>query len=85
MQVHYLSPETQNEFIKECSVVVKAVILDERREAKYYAIIIDATPDSAHKEQETFILRYVQFRVEDDCYDICERFLTFVECSLKRG
>ena len=58
--------------------------IDERREANYYAIIIDATLDSAHKEQETFILRYVRFRVEDNCYDICERFLTFVECSLKK-
>jgi hypothetical protein len=61
LQVHYLSPETQKEFVKECSVAVKAVILDERQEAKYYAILIDATPDSAHKEQETFILRYVRF------------------------
>lgn len=55
MQVHYLSPLIQNEFINICAQHVISVILEER----YYAIIVDATPDSINIEQNTFILRYV--------------------------
>lgn len=59
LQVHYLSPEIQNEFIDLCARHVQSVILKERESAKYYTIIVDATPDSAHVEQTTFILRYL--------------------------
>ena len=59
LQAHYLSPDGQNEFISECSSMIRDQILLERSEAKYYSIIVDATPDSSHKEQETIILRYI--------------------------
>lgn len=59
MQVHYLSHDSQNEFIKCCSNHVTQAILKEREDAKYYSIIVDATPDSSHKEQTVFILRYL--------------------------
>jgi len=36
MQVHYLSPDSQNEFIK-CSNHVTQAILKEREDAKYYS------------------------------------------------
>ena len=58
-QVHYLSPKSQNEFIKECCEKVLAKIKLEISDAKYYAVILDSTPDASHKEQTTFILRYV--------------------------
>ena len=57
LQVHYLSSESQNEFITECSDLVKQHVLGERQSAKYYAIIVDSTPDSSHAEQTTFLLR----------------------------
>ena len=62
LQAHYLSPDSQNEFISECSSMIRDQILLERSEAKYYSIIVDATPDSSHKEQETIILRYVHLK-----------------------
>ena len=89
-QVHYLSPQSQNEFIFECSEIVKGKILNEIKESKYYSIIIDSTPDSLHKEQTTFIFRYLQetkngtdsltYRV----FDIEERFVAFVDFVNKR-
>ncbi|XP_065659000.1 uncharacterized protein LOC136083525 [Hydra vulgaris] len=83
LQVHYLSADTQNEFIAECSDLVRQHILQERRSAKYFAIMVDATPDSSHTEQTTFILRYVILK--DSQYEIVEQFLTYVDCNNKTG
>ena len=83
LQVHYLSPESQNEFISECSTLVKQHILLERKASKYFAVIVDATPDSSHVEQATILLRYLNLK--DDRYEVQERFLMFVDCSSKRG
>ena len=52
LQVHYLSPESQNDFISACSSLVKQHILLERF-SKYFAVIVDATPDSFHVLQTT--------------------------------
>lgn len=87
LQVHYLSPDIQNEFIDLCAHHVVSVILKEREKAKYYSIIVDATPDSAHIEQTTFVLRYLRFNSDDRNrkYTIVERFLAFVDCNQKTG
>ena len=58
LKVHYLSNNSQNEFIAKCSDLVKHV-MEERHSAKYYAIIADSTTDLSHYEQTTFILRYL--------------------------
>eukprot|EP00731_Ephydatia_muelleri_P006012 Em0003g260a len=82
----YLSPQSQNEFIKECSEKVLANIKLEISDAKYYAMILDSTPDASHKEQTTFILRYVSAvpRIADivRVFEIQERFMDF---SQKKG
>ena len=83
LQVHYLSNESQNEFIAECSGLVKQHILGERQFAKYYAIIVDSTPDSSHVEQTTFLLRYLVRH--ESRFEIVERFLKFVDFSDKTG
>ena len=57
LQVHYLSNESQNEFIPECSDLVKQDVLGERQSSKYYAIIVDFTPDLSHVEHTTLFLR----------------------------
>ena len=38
---------------------VLAEICDEVRNAKYYSLIVDSTPDSNHIDQLTFLVRYV--------------------------
>ena len=83
LQVLYLSNESLNEFIAECFALVKQHILGERKSAKYYAIIVDSTPDSSHVVKTTFSLRY-QVRLESRL-EIAERSMKFVDCSEKTG
>ena len=56
LQVHYLSNESQNKFIAECSFLLKLHVLGESKSAKYYAMMVDSTPDSSHCEQIVFLL-----------------------------
>ena len=85
LQVHYLSPQSQNEFISACALRVKDTILSERQKAKYFSVMVDATPDSAHVKQTTFILRYLAQNEESLAFEIHERFLEFVDCNQKTG
>ena len=56
LQVHYLSNESQHVLITEFSDLVEQHVVGEKKSAKYYAIIVDSTPDSSHVEQTTFHL-----------------------------
>ncbi|XP_004211470.2 zinc finger MYM-type protein 1-like [Hydra vulgaris] len=85
MQTHYLSNDIQNEFIQCCADKVTDVILDEREKCKYFSMIVDATPDTAHIEQNVFILRYVLQDKLTGKYEVKERFLEFVDCNKKAG
>ena len=83
LQAHYLSADSQNEFIEACSSKVVQEILAERERSKYFSILVDATPDCSHTEQSTFILRYVL-----DCnsaFVVKERFIAFVDYNKKTG
>ena len=62
--------------------MIHSIILEEQKATKYFFIILDATPDSSHTEQTTFILSYVT--CQDSCI-IQERFLQFVDCNKKTG
>lgn len=84
LQVHYLSPDIQNEFISICSQHVVSEILKERTAAKYYSIIVDGTPDTSHTEQTTFILQYLHYCEKEKKYCVKERFLAFVDCNKKQ-
>lgn len=59
LQAHYLLLRTQNEFIEVCGKQVVEKILNERKQAEYCNILVDATPDVTHEDQLTFILRYL--------------------------
>ena len=50
LQAHYLSKDSQNEFIHICADKVRRCILDESNNAKYFSIMVDATPDVSHIE-----------------------------------
>ena len=63
---------------------MKQAILAQLTATKYYFIIVDATPDSSHVEQASFILRYVHCK-DKVTYEVQERFLEFVDCNQKTG
>lgn len=100
LQVTYLSPRIQNEFIDICGSIVRDHILKERGKAKYFSLIVDVTPDSANIEQTAFLIRYVHRTNGDngadesnqeeepkmvDPYIVHERLLAFMDCSRKTG
>ena len=83
LQAYYLSNDSQNEFIELCGEKVRKSVLHERDLAKYYSIMVDATPDCSCLEQETFIFRYLK-RI-NDTYSIEERLYTFIQNNGKTG
>jgi len=58
-RVHYLSPTIQNEFINLMGRQVEGTIVSKIKEARYFSIIVDSTPDAARQEQVSVIIRYV--------------------------
>ena len=60
---------------------VKNIILQEVREAKYFAIMCDSTPDISHTDQMTLVVRYVT--IKNSIAQVKESFLTFSPLSGK--
>ena len=58
MQAHYLSKQTQNEFVNICAKNALDEILSEIEKSYYYGLIVDRTPDVSHTEQLTLVIRY---------------------------
>jgi hypothetical protein len=73
---HYLGKNMQNEFIQLLSNAVVDKVTDIVNSAKYYAVILDCTPDVSHLEQLTVILRCV--RIVGTSVDVTEHFVGFV-------
>ncbi|KYN20533.1 Zinc finger MYM-type protein 1 [Trachymyrmex cornetzi] len=55
----YLSSTICNEFIQIIAHKVVSKIIDEIRDAKYFSIIVDSTPDISHIDQLSFVVRYI--------------------------
>lgn len=68
----YLSTTICNEFIDIIGKKVFSTILDELKEAQYYSISVDSTPDVTHTDQLAFCVRYVK------AGSAVERFLQFI-------
>ena len=80
MTLSYLSPMVQNEFIELLDNQVRQKIVEEIKEAKYYAILFDSTPDLSHTDQMSEITRFVQIKLiplEDTEYQIYSVETTF--------
>lgn len=60
-------------------------ILDLRNKAIFYGIIVDATPDASHQEQNVLIMRSVFQNKETKLFKICERFFEFMNFNRKTG
>ena len=60
-KVHYtyMNPTTRNEFVSVLSKHRKKKIIAEIKEAKYFGIIFDSTPDISRVDQMSQIIRYV--------------------------
>ena len=72
-KTNYLSHHIYDEFIDLMGEKIKNTIISEIKEAKYFSIILDSTPDISHTDQLTFIVRYIN---RDGV--IQERFLGFL-------
>ncbi|XP_077263727.1 zinc finger MYM-type protein 1-like [Temnothorax americanus] len=81
----YLSPSVQNEFIHLMASTVRQNLLRSIRKAKYYGLIFDSTPDQAHREQMSEVVRYVEVDFERKTVRIRESFLGFIHISRKNA
>ena len=79
----YLSPNIQNEFIHIIASTVRANLLEKIHKAKYYGLMFDSTPDLAHCEQMSEVVRYVEIDFEKKTVYIKESFLGFIQLSDK--
>lgn len=71
--VSYLSHQICNEFLEVMKTKLVETFILEIKEAKYFSIIVDSTPDISHQDQLTFVLRYVKGNT------VVERFLGFIQ------
>nr|XP_027201635.1 zinc finger MYM-type protein 1-like [Dermatophagoides pteronyssinus] len=82
----YLSPKIQNQLIIAMARKVRSEIISKIKEARYFSILLDCTPDASHQEQLSIVFRYVDV---DDMTNgfIHERFLQFesVEDTTGKG
>jgi len=75
----YISSTIVEELIQLMADKVRATILSELKEAKYFSVSVDSTPDLSHVDQLTVIVRYL-LRGQ-----AVERFLTFLQLGSHKG
>ena len=81
MPLSYLSPMIQNEFIALLASQVRQKIVKDIKDAKYYAIMFDSTPDLSHTDQMSQIIRYVE--IKGLTVQVVESFIDFIPTQRK--
>ncbi|XP_022177474.1 zinc finger MYM-type protein 1-like [Myzus persicae] len=81
--ISYFSPKIQNEVINLMGEKVRNEIISKIKDAKYFSIIFDCTPDLSHKEQMSQIIRYLEV-IDNQCC-IKESFIDFIVSKEKTG
>jgi len=76
----YLSANIADELIHLIAEKVRSTIIYEIRLSKYYALIIDSTPDVSHVDQLTIVIRFV-----DGKGVAVEKFLVFLANTGHKG
>lgn len=73
---HYLGPQIQNELIEIIAKNIRQEIIHRIKKNKYFAVLLDCTPDLSHKEQMSLIIRTVESCQEETVF-ISEYFIGF--------
>ena len=71
---HYMSPRIQNEFIELLGSSLREKLIADIRASHYYGILLDSTPDIAHREQMSEVIRYVHIDYEKKSVEIRNHF-----------
>ena len=81
--VSYLFLEIQNEFINLLASAVKKRIVNSIKGNKYFGIMVDSTPDAAHREQLSYVIRFVDINFEEKKLSVEKCFLGFIKLQGK--
>lgn len=65
------------------AAAVRESLLQRIRKAEYYGIMFDTTPDQAHREQMSEVVRYVEVDFDKKSVKVEESFLRFIEVRKK--